>query len=144
MRYHIYGPDLDSVLAKDIAIPLVLPWKLERYILDEILHQSTDSTYGTAKRLLIPIHDPFKYAPTAGALPSLQNNTTEQGNIRYWIISAERMWKGQKDDLDIIADIFTLLALWFMYKCNQDAEMKDDEDLLPTIAEYLLRRVVSP
>lgn len=114
IRRQVHGPDIESVLEKQITIPLMIPWDLENYILTQMQHDFPDlATYMTEHTMLIPVHDTSKSHPSRAILPSLLDEVSEKGNLRYWVISNTSMWAGQHRALDEIAEILWSLFHWF-------------------------------
>ena len=104
------GPDLATVMQKQITLPLLIPYELENYLLNELPSSYPDlpASY-TAKPVLIPVHDPTKHLPTA-TLPSLADVPGEAGNLRYWVISNTNMWACQHRVMDEVFEI-----LWSLF-----------------------------
>lgn len=110
IRRQLCGPSLSTVLEKQITIPLLIPYDLENYLLNELPSSYPDlpASY-TAKPILIPVHDPARRDPNA-TLPSLVDVSTEAGNLRYWVISNTNMWACQHRVID---EVFELL--WSLF-----------------------------
>ena len=112
IRRQVHGPDLQSVMERQITIPLVIPYDLESYLTNDMLQNYPSLTYRNPRTpLLIPVHDPTSYSPTA-VLPSLQERVSEDGNLRYWIINNENMWACQSRPMDEIFEV-----LWSLFHC---------------------------
>ena len=59
--------------------------------------------------MLIPLCNPSAHDPGAEippTLPQLRDNGTEEGNLRYWVITNRSMWAGQDRMIDEIFDVF--------------------------------------
>lgn len=98
---------------KQITLPLIVPSVLESFLLNEIPRLCPD----LHSPFLIPVHDPAKYAPPMvpnPVLAHLTEQTSEAGNLRYWVITNESMWKGQHP---IMEEVFTIL--WSLFRLFQ-------------------------
>jgi hypothetical protein len=151
IRRHVHGPDIESVLGKQITIPLIVPWDLENYILNQLPQDFPDlPTHVTSSKPLIHVHDVSKYDPTTGVLPSLQDVASEKGNLRYWVITNTSMWAGQHHAVDETAEILWSLFHWFNQAVKSFAP--DDPEMIGTdhelckwhVAESCRRRIVLP
>ncbi|KAL9119144.1 MAG: hypothetical protein Q9187_004301 [Circinaria calcarea] len=110
IRRQVCGPDLATVMRKQNTIPLLIPYELENYLLNELPSSYPDlpASY-TAKPILIPVHDPAKHAPNA-TLPSLADVPGEAGNLRYWVITNTNMWACQHRVMDEVFEV-----LWSLF-----------------------------
>lgn len=114
IRRYVYGPDIESVFEKQITIPLIIPWDLENYILHQLPQDFQDlPTHATEHKTLIPVHDTSRYDPTTAVMPSLQDEASEKGNVRYWVITNSSMWAGQHRAIDEISEMLWSLSYWF-------------------------------
>jgi hypothetical protein len=117
IRREVHGPDLKSVMDKQITLPLVIPSVLENFLLNEFPRICPDlPSHYLSNPFLIPVHDPAKYvAPTVPnpVLPSLVEETSETGNLRYWVITNESMWTGQNPAMDEVSAVLWSLFRWF-------------------------------
>ena len=110
IRRQICGNDLATVLAKQITIPLLIPFDLENYLVNMLPSDYPDlPTSFTAKPVLIPVHDPARHDPNA-TLPSLVDVPTEAGNLRYWVLSNTNMWACQHRVMDEVFEV-----LWSLF-----------------------------
>lgn len=90
----MYGPDLDSIFAKQITLPLAIPYDLEDWIerwTREALDDAGVDISESQNRLLIPVHE---MGHGTHLLPDLEDNAEPMGNIRYWLLGNEIMWAG--------------------------------------------------
>ena len=115
IRRQVYGPNIQAVQAKQITIPVNVPFGLENFLLTS-LPQEYDNlpSHFTDFKPLIPIHDPSKYSRNRAHLPSLQDTAAENGNLRYWIITNESMWASQHRVLDEFAELMWCQFHWFV------------------------------
>ena len=85
--------------------------ELEQYFISTLEQEYPDlPSHTRAFKPLIPVHDPAKYDASASPLPSLHDDGSETGNLRYWVISNESMWAGQHRALDEMAE-----TLWSLH-----------------------------
>ena len=111
IRHQVYGPDLASVMEKQITVPIIIPYDLELHIRD-LCSRYTDSVVPNPTHL-IPVHDPTRYDAATALLPSLNSTATdESGNPRYVVITNESMWAGQNRAQDEVAEIYWTLFQW--------------------------------
>jgi hypothetical protein len=139
------------VLAKQITIPLIIPWDLENYILTRLPQEFTDlPRHLTRQKPLIPVHDKSKYDPTTAHLESLEDDASEAGNMRYWVITNQSMWAGQHRAVDETAEILWFLFYWFTKQVSlylaANTEVIGTEQLscLWHITRYCRRRIILP
>ena len=146
IRRQVYGPDIESVLEKQITVPLVIPWDLENYILTQLPQDFQDlPRYVTDHKVLIPVHDTSKYDPNTAILPSLQDVASEKGNIRYWVISNTSMWTGQHRALDETAEILWSLFHWFKHEDSYPNDVGTEaKECLWHVARCCRRRIILP
>ena len=109
----MHGPDLASIQEKQITVPMQIPAELETYLYESIL-----SEIDPRHQWLIPVHDPSKHDPQLARLPSLPDNFGERGNPRYWVLTNESMWAGQKSGSDQLSDVLWALHEWFRFTGN--------------------------
>ena len=118
VRRHVHGPDLKSVLEKQITIPVNVPFSLENYITSTLPQNHDDlPSHFFRSGPLIPVHRPDTYDPSRTGIPSLRDTAAETGNLRYWLITNESMWASQHPVLDEFAELMWALSHWF----NQSA-----------------------
>ena len=99
---------------KQITIPVIVPRALEDYLLSTLPQQYGDlPSHYTNFKPLIPVHDASKYDPSTATLPSLQDTATEDGNLRFWVITNESMWAQQHRIIDETAELMWSLFHWF-------------------------------
>lgn len=99
-----------------------MPWALEDYLLSTLPQQYGDiPSHFTDFKPLVPVHDPSKYDSSTAILPSLQDTTSESGNLRYWVITNESMWAQQDRVLDETAELMWSLFHWFNQVGGRDA-----------------------
>ncbi|MCJ1390913.1 hypothetical protein MMC18_003774 [Xylographa bjoerkii] len=146
IRQHVHGLDLKSVMEKQITIPMMVPYDLENFLLNVLPNVSADVP--APKPLLIPAHDPNMpplrmNAPRA--LPRLHDAASEDGNLRYWVITNKSMWAGQNSVTDEVSEILWSLFDWF--RGNERHGMVrncTDSECVWQMAESIRRRAVQP
>ena len=115
LRRQVHGPDLDSVMQKQITVPVILPSDLEQYIIHTLPEQYPDlPSHFIETPCLIPLHDPATHNSDSSPFPSLRDTGNESGNLRYWVITNESMWAGQHRVMDEIAELVWTLFHWLM------------------------------
>ena len=150
IRRVIVGPDLESVMKKQITMPLIIPMELQAYITDELEHQYDDLSDKALSKLLIPAHDPSRYDPSTTNMPSLLDTVDESGNLRYWLTTNESMWAGQHRVLDEVAELLRALFDRFMKNYNAsdpDRQLRqgtDTQQCLWHLARIFRRRLILP
>ncbi|KAL8867203.1 MAG: hypothetical protein Q9174_005813, partial [Haloplaca sp. 1 TL-2023] len=152
IRQIIVGPNLESVMAKQITIPMIIPWDLEMGITNMLKTRYPDIPHEAIDSLLIPVHDAAKYDPQLATVPPLVETAAECGNLRYWLISNNSMWAGQHRALDEVAEILTAVFNWFkLYDKDYTFPRQhfyqpgtDNEQCLYHIAKDFRRRLVLP
>lgn len=147
IRRQVCGPTLAAVQEKQIAIPVMVPWALEDYLLSTLPQQYGDiPSHFTSFRPLIPVHDPLIYDPSTAILPSLQDTTSESGNLRYWVITNESMWAQQHPIIDETAELMWSLFHWFNQVGGDGAmQMRTDQSMCKWhLARSFRRRIVLP
>ncbi|KAL9632676.1 MAG: hypothetical protein Q9164_005168 [Protoblastenia rupestris] len=147
LRRQVHGPDLDSIMQKQITIPLIIPPDLEHYILHTLSVQYPDLPYHfTETPCLIPLHDPTTHDPVTSNIPSLHDTGNESGNFRYWVITNESMWAGQHRVMDEIAEMLWTFFHWLMQQSltpGLDVNTFDVECVYH-VARSFRRRIVLP
>ena len=98
IRFHVYGTTFQAVQEKQITIPLIIPHDLEDFLVQQTRERYPDLPLTSSP--LIPLHDATRYDAATSTLPSLRDITTEEGNLRYWVITNTSMWAGQHRALD--------------------------------------------
>ncbi|MCJ1250304.1 hypothetical protein MMC30_007530 [Trapelia coarctata] len=120
IRRQIHGPDLKSVMDKQITIPLLVPPALENFLSNELPRLCPDlPSHYLSKAFLIPVHDTAKYDPAAARNPLLKvlpDEASEQGNLRYWVITNESMWTRQHRAMDEVFTVLWSLFRWFQHE----------------------------
>ncbi|MCJ1277517.1 hypothetical protein MMC21_005330 [Puttea exsequens] len=137
IRHQLYGSDLASVQERQITMPIMIPRVLETYI----------NTIASSP--LIPMHDSTKYSASPGVLPTLRDNYTEAGNLRFWVLTNESMWTHQDRTQDEIREL-----LWDLFNWYKDATVAsqlagrersiatDQEDCMWKLARSFRQRLV--
>ncbi|KAI4211607.1 MAG: hypothetical protein LQ351_005648 [Letrouitia transgressa] len=128
IRHTIEGSDLAAVQAKQITLPLVIPSNLQDCVTRQLSSRYPEIE-SLVRNLLIPIHDSAVYRPLGfPALPSLIDTATENGNLRYWLITNQSMWSGQHYALSEAAELLSILFQWFfLLDENEDLPRDDGE-----------------
>ncbi|MCJ1402518.1 hypothetical protein MMC11_005738 [Xylographa trunciseda] len=146
IRQQVHGPDLKSVMEKQITIPMMVPYDLENFLLNVLPNVS--ATVSAPKPFLIPVHDPSlpplrTNAP--GVLPHLNDTATEEGNLRYWVITNKSMWAGQNRVADEVFEILWSLFDWFRRR-NDNRVVRNctEPEAVWHMAESIRRRAVQP
>lgn len=126
IRRQVCAPLLATLQEKQITIPVIVPWALEDYLLSTLPQQYGDlPSHYTDFKPLIPIHDASKYDPSTAVLPSLQDTASENGNLRYWVITNKSMWAQQHRVIDETAELMWSLFHWFNQAMATDGAMGD-------------------
>lgn len=156
VRRYVYGSDLDSVQAKQITTPVVVPWLLEDYLLNHLPQKYRLPPHfvdPNATKVLIPVHDPSQHDPFSTNIPSLHDTADESGNLRYWVITNESMWANQHKVTDEFAELMWCIFKWFTSSCdlhrdvnfvNQEMVKFDEPECVWTLARYLRHRIILP
>ena len=126
-------------------MPLIIPSDLERHIAECLdTHVSPSSHYLPNNSPIDDIHEPAIYNPRITRLPSILPTENERGNLKFWVISNQRMWVGPDKKLDAVSEILWCLVAWFSYGFNYGETHSLDTDspacLLWTIC-YLRRKL---
>ncbi|KAI4186425.1 MAG: hypothetical protein L6R41_003503 [Letrouitia leprolyta] len=128
IRRLVVGRDLDSVQAKQLTMPLLIPMDLETHITNELAHRYDGLPEDVLSQTLIPAHDPSKYDPATAILPTLNDTFDEKGNLRYWLISNKSMWARQHRVVDEVSEILAALFDWFVPRDGPwDNDAQDDQ-----------------
>ncbi|KAI9821640.1 MAG: hypothetical protein M1827_002221 [Pycnora praestabilis] len=111
IKRQVYGPDLDSVMGKQIVVPVMIPFDLqqtlEQYI-SEALKKANVSNVGNSQ-VLVPVHGTGNGTTI---LPDLQITAAESGNPVFWIIDNDLMWAGIDRRIDEVFEILWTLFHW--------------------------------
>ena len=98
---------------KQITIPVIVPWALEDHLVSTLPQQYGNlPSHYTEFKPLIPLHDASKYDPSTAILPPLLDTATENGNLRYWVITNKSMWAQQHRVIDETAELMWSLLHW--------------------------------
>ena len=149
IRRQVYGPDITSVMEKQITVPMILPSDLENHILNSIPAHYTDlPEHATTAKSIIPVHDASKYDVQRNSRRSLQDTFDESGNLRYWVITNESMWAGQHRALDEIAELLWTFFRWFNRavedRIGPHWESTNTEPCVWHLARAFRRRIILP
>ncbi|MCJ1383844.1 hypothetical protein MMC17_006958 [Xylographa soralifera] len=146
IRQQVHGPDLKSVMEKQITIPLMVPYDLENFLLNVLPNLAAGFPIET--RFLIPVHDPnaHPFRLTApGVLPRLYDTASEDGNLRYWVVTNKSMWAGQNRIEDEVFETLWPLFNWFCDSYRGGVVRNcTDPDVVWKMAESIRRRAVQP
>ena len=142
IRRQVYGPDLDSVMTKQITIPIMIPIELEDSLSRDLAQRPEIPTDGGAQPLLIPVHNTSTHDPL-GPLPSLHDSTSES-NLRYWVITNESVWAGQHRAVDEASEVFWALFYWCTDSVRRFGRVGTEEDCLWQLLRAFRRRIVLP
>jgi hypothetical protein len=90
---------------------------------------------------LIPIHDrgAWRANQINPNLPSLDEQYSEAGNLRFWVITNKSMWSGQHYIIDEVTEILHFLA----YRTRESLPV-DNDDSMWNIASHIRRRAIRP
>ena len=148
VRRQIHGPDLASVMAKQITIPLIVPHDLEEYILHTLPSRYPSlPEHFTSHPCLIPLHDPNN-TQYIGPIPSLADTGTEDGNLRFWVIDNNSMWASQHRVMDEIYELLWSLFYWLTQQSENSRGnfpvRTSSFECLAHMARSLRRRIVLP
>ncbi|KAL8800663.1 MAG: hypothetical protein Q9182_005033 [Xanthomendoza sp. 2 TL-2023] len=113
IRRMIVADDLETLYAKQITMPLIIPMDLEAMVFNELASRSTSVPADCLPRL-IQVHDPRSHDPRTTTMPSLTDSASEQGNLRYWLITNKNMWAGQDRVADEVTELLTSLFDWYL------------------------------
>ncbi|KAL8932077.1 MAG: hypothetical protein Q9216_006972 [Gyalolechia sp. 2 TL-2023] len=146
IRRIIVDRDFDSVQAKQLTTPLIIPMDLETHVTNELSHRYNDLSENALSQLLIPAHDPSTYDPATATMPSLHDTVNESGNLRYWIISNKSMWAGQHRVLDEVSDLLEALFDWLLSGKKRIGlnYATDDPHCIWYLAMIFRRRLILP
>ena len=106
-------------MEKQITLPMVIPHDVEELILNSLPQTHSDlPAHFTSSPILIPVHrpPPAGYAPLF--LPSIHDQATEDGNLRYWVISNHNMWACQHRVVDEVFEILNSFFHLFSFGVN--------------------------
>ena len=148
VRRQVFGPDLATVLAKQITIPVIIPHDLEDYILHALPSRYPSMPEHTISQpCLIPVHDSANTQYT-GAIPSLADSVTESGNLRFWVIDNNSMWASQHRVVDEISEILWALFYWLnghlIGRADDSPFDTSHFECLTHMVRSLRRRIVLP
>ena len=156
VRRVVYGPDLAWVQAKQITTPVVVPWLLEDYLLNQLPQRYSLPPHfvdPNATKVLMPLHDPNQHDPLVTSIPSLRDTPDESGNLRYWVITNRSMWANQHELMDEFAELMWCIFKWFTSACNLARDLNfvhqellkfDESQCIWTLARYLRQRIILP
>ncbi|KAG8527414.1 uncharacterized protein KY384_007566 [Bacidia gigantensis] len=145
LRRQVHGPDLQSVMDRQITIPVNIPAALEAFISQTLPARYPDvPSFFTEDFCLIPLHDAGAYRPEGTPKPSLRETGSEHGNLRFWVITNDSMWAGQHRVID---ETFELLwVLFHLLMDDAESVFTDAADIecVYKIARAFRRRIVMP
>ncbi|KAL8633782.1 hypothetical protein Q9189_000518 [Teloschistes chrysophthalmus] len=152
IRCFVVGQDLKSVQEKQLTRPLVIPADLQMTIQNELRTPQAGLPDNIVSKLVIPIHDSSKHDPRTATVPSLPDNGTESGNLRYWVLTNQTMWAvGHERALREVAELLTALSDWFARsegKSDPDTGLfnpgTDNGDCIWHLAQTFRRRLILP
>ncbi|MCJ1477625.1 hypothetical protein MMC13_006298 [Lambiella insularis] len=149
IRRQVQGPDLKSVMAKQITIPLMMPYILEQFLLQELPNLCHDlPAHYLSNLFLITVHDSNNLAQQPSWLPSIHDTVSEAGNLRYWVISNTSMWACQNRVMDDVFDVLCLLSHYFQRDESHISRMSGftcaSSDAVWHMARAFRRRAVHP
>ena len=125
IRRQVHGPDLKTVMDKQITIPLVVPHDLEDLMVNQLPQIYSGLPFHfTSSAFLIPIHRPPSADQAPLFLPSIHDQATEAGNPRYWVISNLNMWACQHRVVDEVFEI--LYSFFHLFRYNDKNSMAFD------------------
>ena len=101
---------IEDLWAKQLTVPLSIPWDLETKVIARILEHS----HMELEDVLIPVHDPAKLDPTTATLPPMHDTQDEQGNLRYWLVKKEFALRGYDQAVDEIFAVLKVLHSWWV------------------------------
>ena len=127
-------------MEKQITIPLVIPYDLENFIINDIPQTYPDLPQrDTNGPLLIPVHKTASHTPAA-ILPPLVETASEDGSLRYWVISNENMWACQRYAMDEVFEVF-----WALFHCFSASQFSlSHPDVVWSMARMFRRRILLP
>ncbi|KAL8777369.1 MAG: hypothetical protein Q9194_002596 [Teloschistes cf. exilis] len=152
IRCLVVGQDLKSVQEKQLTRPLVIPADLQMIIQNELRTQKAGLPDDVVSKYVIPVHDSSKYDPRTATVPSLPDNATESGNLRYWLLTSQTMWAvGHERALHEVAELLMALSDWFARsdgKSDPDTGLfnpgTDNGHCIWHLAQMFRRRLVLP
>ncbi|KAI9759755.1 MAG: hypothetical protein M4579_002140 [Chaenotheca gracillima] len=112
IRRVVHGPDIESVLEKQITLPVIIPYDLESTFEDMFSSVGQDADHSSIKsqdRLLIPVHTSGRGTTI---IPDLREEPGLNGNIRYWVIGNEIMWSGIDRKIDEMFEVLWTFFHW--------------------------------
>lgn len=152
IRCLVVGQDLKSVQEKQLTRPLVIPADLQMIIHNELRTQQAELPDDIISKFVIPVHDSSKYDPRTTTVPSLRDNATESGNLRYWVLTNQTMWAvGHEHALHEVAELLMALSDWFARsdgKSDPDTGLfnpgTDNGHCIWHLAQMFRRRLILP
>jgi hypothetical protein len=141
IRDNVCGPDLESVMAKQITVPIMIPSPLEDIIQSLATYYADLPAHYLSRPFLIPAHnhEAWQANQINPNLPSLTERYSEAGNLRFWVITNESMWSRQHYIIDELTEI--LLSLAYL---TRESLPVDDLDSVWNIASMIRRRAMRP
>ncbi len=100
IRRLVYGAAFDSICAKPVVVPLLIPQPLETYmerLIGEALNHVHLDPSEHVNRIIVPVHE---IGHGTHILPDLHDTSEAKGNVRYWLLGTQTMWAGIDRRLD--------------------------------------------
>ena len=150
IRRQVCGPNIKAVQQKQITVPVNIPYGLENFLLTSLPQEYEDiPSHFTDFKPLIPVHDPSKYDRSSATLPSLRDTVSENGNLRYWVITNETMWASQHRVMDEFAELMWSQFHWFVQAITSGPDvgvntLEDTSLSCWRLARSFRRRIVLP
>ena len=139
IRRQVYGPDMDSVLEKQITMPVLIPYDLEQSLV-QIVSDALDEVRlsdSQLEQILIPVHEQGK---GTAIIPDLQDTAGPNGNVRFWVVGNELMWAGIDRRIDEVFEVLWALFYWRSSDIAQDHARLDQIDALVHLATSFRQR----
>jgi hypothetical protein len=110
------GNDLATILEKQMVVPVIIPYDLEQHI-SQVVNDVREDSGVEIPEFLIPIHEQGK---GSGLIPDYTETTDSKiGNIKYWVLSNEMMWRGIHPRIDEIFHVLDILyQVFLLYEDN--------------------------
>jgi hypothetical protein len=117
------------------TFPLIISAELESYIRALLEIALPDPNDRKKQKILIYCHDPNAYpgtrpdgTPLDVLLPSIQDVSCEEGNLRYLVIDEVNQWSGFNPVVDQVIQVLWMLAKWFNWKGQNGSARLDQDD----------------
>ena len=131
MALYVFGPDLRTVQAGQITVPLFVPNKVRQFVADNT----------PTSRNLVPA---VTSRPDTGSsqLSSSSSVEPEESEWRLWIVDHNMMWSGQDPVMDEVTELMWLL--FYSFKAGLGVPAPSSPRQILSLARYYRRRATLP